>query len=40
MNQIVVISSHGLRVLELYKATVNKIRVSGDNLDREFVRRK
>jgi len=37
MNQIAVIYSHELRALELYKATVNKSGVSGENLDREFV---
>jgi len=37
MNQIAILSSHGLRVLGLCKATVKKSEIPGDNLDREFV---
>lgn len=37
IKQIAILSSHGLRVLALTKATVSKDSIDGENLDREFV---
>jgi len=37
ITQISILSSHGLRVLALCRATVKRSEVAGENLDREFV---